>query len=172
MMEASLVFIGLFLLASRLSIDVNSLVNALPILIMLLFLAVFWFKNRVTHSRTGYAAPRRPSSYTVGLFAVSLFFSFSNRLIPEDTHILSRGYPLLFGAFLAVTLLLAGQGLRRFYVYAAVALLTGVGALAAGFEPELGMALTALVTGLLLLVSGGRVLRRYLAEHPRPEGEG
>lgn len=63
-------------------------------------------------------------------------------------------------------LLLMGQGLRWFYVYARVALVAGGGLVAIGLEPDLGIALTAALTGTLLLASGGWVLRRYLATYP------
>lgn len=150
-------------------IDARLLANVFPFVLMLLFLAVIWFKRRVTYPRSGYAAPRRLSSYAVGLFAFSILFSFSNRLIPENAYLRSEGYPLFLGPQLSVTLLLVGQGLRRFYAYASVALALGVGSTIMGLEPDLGMSLTALATGLLLLASGGRMLRRYLATYPPPE---
>jgi phosphoglycerol transferase MdoB-like AlkP superfamily enzyme len=160
--------IGTFLFASRF-LDTDVVVTVLPVVILLGFLGVLWFKQRVTYLRSGYAEPRRLSGYLVGLFAVSLAFSFSNRLLPRDAYLASAGYPLLFGAFLAVTLLLTGQGLSRFYLYAGVALALGVGTTLMRLKTELGMALTASVTGLLLLISGSRVLRKYLATYPAPE---
>jgi hypothetical protein len=168
MLGTSNLLIGSFLLASRF-LNTDVLVRVLPVAIFLGFLGLLWFKQRVTYPRSGYVAPRRLSGYLVVLFAVSLALSFSNRLLPEDAYLASAGYPLLFGAFLAVTLLLTGQGLRRFYLYAGAALALGVGTTRMGLETDLGMALTASVTGLLLLVSGGRVLRTYLTTYPAPE---
>lgn len=168
MLGTSNLLIGLSLVASRF-LNTDVVVRVLPVVIFLGFLGVLWFKQRVTYPRSGYAAPRWLSGYLVGLFAVSLAFSFSHRLLPRDAYLLSAGYPIFFAAFLAVTLLLTGQGLRRFSLYAGVALALGVGSTLMRLETELGMALTASVTGLLQLVSGGWVLRTYLMTYPPPE---
>lgn len=165
MMGAGWFLIGLVPVVMRLPVNTELLFRVLPVGIMLLFLGLLWFKYRVTYPRTGYAAPRRLSSFTVGLFVLTFASMLFKHRLPDNIYLMQEGYPLLFGAFTAVTLLLMGQGLRRFYIYAAVALITGVGALVAGLGPDSGMFLTASVTGLVLLVSGGRVLRRYLAEH-------
>lgn len=61
--------------------------KVLPIAILLLFLTGIWLKERVTYPRSGYVMPRRLSGYAVGLLAVSLLFSFSNRLLPENTYL-------------------------------------------------------------------------------------
>lgn len=143
----------------------NTIVTALPFLLMLMFLGVLWFKWRVTYPHTGIAFPRRPSSYTVALLVGSLLFSALPSVVPSDAYIFSGGLPLFFGAVFAVTLLLAGQGLKRFYGYAAVALLSGVVATTMRLEPELGALAVSLVTGSALLISGSRVLRRYLVHH-------
>ncbi len=143
----------------------NTVVRALPFLVMLMFLGVLWFKWRVTYPRTGVVIPRRPSSYTVALFAGSFLLSALSSITPSDAYIFNGGLPLFFGTVFSVTLLLAGQGLKRFYGYAAVALLSGVVATTTRLEPELGALAVSLVTGSALLISGSRVLRRYLVHH-------
>lgn len=168
MLGTSYFLIGSFLLASRF-LDIDVLARALPVVIFLGFLGVLWFKQRVAYPRSGYAIPRRLSSYSVGVLVVGFSFLLFSHLIPEGAYLITEDYPLLLGALLSVTLLLTGQGLRRFYLYAGVALALGVGSMLVRLETELGMALTASITGLLLLVSGGRVLRRYLAMYPAPE---
>ena len=158
--------LGLILAAARLSVvaeRLSTILTVLPYVILLLFFGLLWFRRRVTYPRTGVVTPRRPSSFTIGLFVVSIFFGFFHLLLPDDAYLLNSGFPLLFGAFLAVTLLLMGHGLKRFYLYAVLAFTVGIGSVVAGLHTDLGMALVALVIGLVLLVSGGRVLRRYLA---------
>ena len=168
MIGVSLLLIGCIGIAALLRIHTELLFNILPVAILLLFFGSVWFKQRVTYPRTGVVTPRRRVGYTVGWFVMVTLFSFSHLFVPDDAYLWSRGFPLLFGAFLAVTSLLNGHGLKRFYVHAAAALLTGVGSVVAGLGPDAGVSLTAFVTGSVLLVSGGWVLRRYLAEHAPP----
>lgn len=163
-------FIGLIPVVVRFPINTEFFLTVLPFFILLLFLGGLWFKQRVTYPRTGQAISRRPSSFTIGLFVLSLVSMLFQHRLPKDVYLTGAGYPLLFGASLAVVLLLAGQGLRRFYLYAAVALTTGFGSVVAGLDSDAGMFLTAFFTGLALIISGGRVLRRYLAEHAPPGG--
>lgn len=168
MMGTALLLIGFAGVIAQLPINTELLFRVLPIGIMLLFLGLLWFRQRVTYPRTGYVTPRRPNSFTIGLLVLTFGSMLFKHRLPDDIYLTQEGYPLLFGAFLAVMLLLAGQGLRRFYVYAAVALLMGVGSVAAGLGSDSGMFLTAFVTGTVLTVSGSRILRRYLAEHASP----
>ena len=170
MMGVSLLLIGCIGIAALFHIDTELLFNFLPIAILLLFFGSVWFKQRVTYPRTGVVTPRRRVIYVhiVGRFVMVTLFGFSHLFVPDDAYLWNRGFPLLFGAFIAVVLLLDGHGLKRFYFYVVVALTTGVGSVAAGLGADMGIALTASLTGLVLIISGGRVLRRYLAEHVPP----
>lgn len=148
----------------------STILTIWPYIILLLFFGLLWFRQRVTYPRTGYVMPRRPSSFTIGSFVAGILLGFFHLFVPDDAYLLNSGFPLLFGSSLAVTVLLMGHGLKRFYVYASVAFATGFGSVVASLDSDAGMFLTAFFTGLVLIISGGRVLRRYLAEHAPPGG--
>lgn len=168
MMGVSLLLIGCVGIAALLRIDTELLFNILPIVILLLFLGSVWFKQRVTYPRTGVVTPRRWVSHIVGRFVMVNLFGFSHLFVPDDAYLWNQGFPLLFGAFIATMSLLDMHGLKRFYLYAAVALTTGIGSVVAGLSSDAGISLVAFITGSVLIISGGRVLRRYLAEHAPP----
>lgn len=143
--------------------------KVLPVIILLLFFGLLFFKHRVTYPQTGSAMPRAPSSYTLGTFVVAAGMMFSRRLLPEDSSLLNQGYPVFFAASLAIFILLLGRGLERFYLYAGVALTAGIGATLLGLGQDAAVSAVALPTGLALLVFGFRTLRRYLREHPQAQ---
>lgn len=125
-------------------------------------------KERVTYPRTGYAMPRVPR-YLVFVFGISLVLI--NAL---DVFVWKFGLtaafvqPLSLGLLSACLLLWMGGGLTRFYYLAATAFLSGAFLTWYGVDMYAGMALHSAALGLLLMVSGGVTLRRYLREHPRP----
>ena len=169
MLGAGLFLIGLLPVLLLLPIDTDRFLSFLPFVTLGLFLGSIWFKHRVTYPRTGFVQPRRMSASSIALLVLGFSSMLFKHLLPDNLYLLNKGYPVLFGAFWAVLFLLIGQGLRRFYLYAAVAFLSGIGTLTAGLGSELGMSVTALTSGTVLLVSGGRVLRRYLAHDSPPE---
>ena len=171
MLGANLCLVGLFPFLLSLPLGTTIFVDFLPVIMLALFLSVLWFKHRVTYARTGFIQPRRLNISSIALLVLGFLSLLFKPLLPDSLYLLNAGYPLLFGAFWSVYFLLLGQGLQRFYLYAAVALFAGIGALLAGFGSDFGTSLMALVMGTVLLVSGGRVLRRYLVQHPSPEHE-
>jgi len=165
MLGASYVFIAAYIALNMLGADWPFLSALAPGFIPLLFLVVIWLKRRITAPRTG--DPRPPlTGYALPLLGVSALLFLLTMLSPEDAPIFDEGSALFLGGIAAVTFLIAGRGLKRFYGYAAVALVAGFGA--SFLDPDVGALVVCLVTGLVLLVSGARVLRRYLAQHPPP----
>jgi hypothetical protein len=73
--------------------------------------------------------------------------------------------PLSLGLITACLLLWMGGGLTRFYYLAAAAFLSGAGLTWYGVDLHMGVVLHSSALGLLLIVSGGVTLRRYLKEH-------
>lgn len=126
-------------------------------------------KSRVTYQRTGYVAYREGDPgvgrwLIVGgtLLLVILMFIF-----PEWLNTM----PFVVGALLALILALMGYRVHlwRFYLVAAIALITGTLLALFGTEEILGTALTFAATGMVLLVSGGIALLVYLSRHPQLE---
>ena len=65
----------------------GTILTILPYTILLLFVGLLWFRRRVTYPRTGYVMPRRPSSFTIGLFAASILFGFFHLSVPDELSI-------------------------------------------------------------------------------------
>lgn len=125
-------------------------------------------KERVTYPRTGYAVPRVPR-YLVFVFGGGVIL-----LSTLDTFVWKSGLmsaltqPISLGLITACMLLWLGGGLTRFYYLAAAAFSLGALLSWYGVNLYLGAVLHSATLGLLLMVSGGVTLRRYLREHPRP----
>lgn len=125
-------------------------------------------KERVTYPRTGYAVPRVPR-YLIFVFGGGLILlNTLDALVWKTDFMTALIQPLSLGLITACMLLWFGGGLTRFYYLAAAAFL--LGALLSGYGVGMytGMVLHSAALGLLLMVSGGVTLRRYLREHPRP----
>lgn len=142
--------------------------------IPLTFHAVMWLKKRVTYPRTGLVEPRQPKylrrRYFFLIFVVPVLLLqlplFLGRESLGITLINAYTHPLLWGVLLAVLFVVVGQGLKRFYGYAAVTLATGIGVSVTGLEPRLGSLILYLMTGSVTLVAGALVLRGYLKRNP------
>lgn len=135
--------------------------------IPLIFHSVGWLKNRITYPRTGFVKPRYPKYLqrryfgpilVVGGLLINLPLYFGQESFTNT--------PLFWSVLLAAMLLFAGQGLRRFYGYAAVVLATGIGVTVLSLELLLGLMIVCLVTGSVTLVAGVFVLRNYLKSNP------
>ena len=125
-------------------------------------------KERFSYPRTGYAVPRVPR-YLVFIFGVSLvLINALDVFVWKSGLMASLVQPLSLGLITACLLLWMGGGLTRFYYLAATSFLSGAFLTWYGLEMHMGMVLHSAALGLLLMVSGGVTLRRYLREHPRP----
>lgn len=130
--------------------------------------AVRAVKARLTYPRTGYVAyrPGEPSVARWLLMAAAVTLIVIAWVVPELNQM-----SFAVGVFLALILGLMGYrvGLRRFYLVAIAAEMTGTLAAALDVGEVIGTAVTFAVTGLLLLLSGGVTLLLYLRQHPRPD---
>lgn len=125
-------------------------------------------KERVTYPRTGYAVPRFPR-YLIFVFGGGvLLVTTLDALVWQSGLMTLLMQPLSLGLITACLLLWMGGGLTRFYYLAAAAFLLGAGLTWYGTDPFLGVVLHSAALGLVLMVSGGVTLRRYLRAHPRP----
>lgn len=143
---------------------------ALPVLILggtyLLNRTVRSLKERITYPRTGYVTYRREKKDSKRwiLIGFALLLPILLMFLPENW----KDLPLVIGGILGAVLIYLGNRMevRRFYLPGAAGVLSGI--LSALFvESEtLGAGLTFLVPGLILVASGGLVLRSYLQDHP------
>lgn len=125
-------------------------------------------KERVTYPRTGYAVPRVPR-YLIFVFGGGLILlNMLDALVWKTNFMTALIQPISLGFITACLLLWMGGGLVRFYYLAAAAFLSGAFLSWYGVNIYAGMVLHSTALGLLLMISGGVTLRRYLREHPRP----
>lgn len=145
-------------------------VLALPLLAtlgaLLVKRSVSALKERVTYPRTGYASYRQgePSVGRWLIMAAALLLAIASFFLPE---VLAK-MPLMVGALLGILLGYMGYRtyVRRFYIAGSAALLTGLAAAVFVADELLGTALSFIVLGFTLLLSGGLTLLTYLQRHP------
>ena len=125
-------------------------------------------KKRLTYPRTGYAMPRFPR-YLIFVFGGGLLLITTLDVLVWQSSLMSALIqPLSLGLVTACLLLWMGGGLMRVYYLAAAAFLSGAFLTWYGVDMIMGVVLHSAALGLLLMVSGGVTLRRYLRAHPRP----
>jgi uncharacterized membrane protein YcfT len=129
-------------------------------------------KTRLTYPRTGYVEYRvdkkhalRTRTFTM---AIAMVIAFSMVLLARSIQVIDSTV-LVTGLVVGVVfILLRGKsyGVQRFYVHGALSVIVGV-ALSFSNLPN-GYSLAAFygVMGLVVMVSGGWVLFRYLKENP------
>jgi len=135
-------------------------------------------KTRVTYPRTGYVEYRKDERdlkqrrYVV--MAVALVIAMASvilvRLIQGlDSMVLITG---VLVAIVFVALRGKSSGVTRFYMMGGFSLLLGIGLSVSGLSDEYNLALFYGLLGVVIMVSGGLVLHRYLNENPMPtEGD-
>ena len=131
-------------------------------------------KAKLTYPRTGYVEYRRGGQdmkhrrnivmgVALALVAASIIlFDFFRDL---DSMILGTG--VMVGA---VFIALRGKstGVTRFFVVGVFSILLGVGLSLDKLPQEYNLALFYGLFGIVVMISGGLVLRRYLSENPMP----
>lgn len=133
-------------------------------------------KARITYPRTGFVQYRRPPRTAPRRVLVGLLASAVSVLVAvglTSTAPASLAWiPMMQGVVIGLSILYLGYsvGLGRFYALAAASLALGTGVSAAGLGDTLGNGVYFLSMGLLVLVSGGITLRRYLLSTRPPEG--
>ncbi len=123
-------------------------------------------KERITYPRTGYVDYRREQSDRKRWVLLGIIFlvSFLGIFIPDTWYELPLGIGVILGAiyiYLGYRL-----GIRRFYFAGFVAVMVGL--LGATMLPNevIGAGLVFLLTGLMLVISGGWGLYQYVRSHP------
>ena len=158
-------------------------------LIFLIFIPVFtfaparkWLQQRFIYPRIGYARLAEDGSareeWRVPTLALVAFFLYLAALVgfgvSRDATYWRQWAPALAGALCCAGFLhLAGRsGLARHYFYIGASLLGGVAFSLMSFgHPYANVQFFLLALSVLMLVSGGLILRRFLRSH-RPSEEG
>lgn len=135
-------------------------------------------KIRLTYPRTGYVEYRKNEQdlkqrrYVVAVTAMIIAIAsvvlvkYINGL---DSMVLITG---VLVAIVFVALRGKSSGVTRFYMMGGFSLLLGIGLSLGGLSDEYNLALFYGLLGVVIMVSGGLVLRRYLSENPMPaEGD-
>lgn len=129
-------------------------------------------KMRVTYPRTGYVEYRvdagnvrlrRFATAAAGLLAAMLLVFLVRYVRGLELVVLATG---VLVAFILVALSVKARGMKRFYVLGALSLGLGILLSLSGLPQAYGLALFYGLLGIVLMASGGWVLRRYLRENP------
>ena len=133
------------------------------------------WKERVTFPRTGYVSYARERSrgwtILVGVIVLSalglMVFFLSYVEIQIST------WPLLTGILFGIVMIFVGwrTSLHRFYLYALLGALIGIGLAFSPWDNHVGLAAFYLLIGLILIISGILLLRKYLRQNPVPKEE-
>lgn len=141
------------------------------------FVLIKLAKNRYTYTRTGYAtlpeaATRRLGSYTLGLLLLALVITVVVLLLTGDISHARKWYrwtPIFFGVFLSGAFLMLGvvSKLRRYWLYAVVSLVLGIGWSIPRFPDRMtNISYCTLTTGIFLIVCSAIVFANFLRTHP------
>ena len=132
------------------------------------------FKSRLTYPRTGYVTYKQANkmqrllSIGLGLFMATLIVGLF-----LTTTIAINWIPAITGFFVSIIWMISAArvGLIRFYVQSLLSLLLGVGLSLTGLETYQSLAVFYTVMGLVLILSGGLTLIRYLRQSPPLEND-
>ena len=131
-------------------------------------------KTRLTYPRTGYVEYRKDERdmkqrrYVVA--AMALIIAIASMVLVKyirglDSMVLITG---VLVAIVFVALRGKSSGVTRFYVMGGFSLLLGIGLSLGGLPETYNLALFYGLLGVVIMVSGGIVLRSYLRENPMP----
>jgi hypothetical protein len=129
-------------------------------------------KSRLTYPRTGYVEYRvnekdvKMRRYVV--IAVAMIFAIASIVLIDFIRGL-ESMVLFTGVIVGVIFIaLRGKssGLRRFYLLGGLSIVIGIGLAYSGLPQIYTLTLFYSLLGAAILISGGLVLRRYLAENP------
>jgi hypothetical protein len=129
-------------------------------------------KSRLTYPRTGFVEYRvnekdaKVRRYVV--IAVAMLVAIASLVLVDyirslESMVLVTG--VLVG-IIFITLRGKSSGLRRFYVLGGLAIVLGISLAYSGLPQVYTLALFYGLLGVAILISGGLVLQRYLAENP------
>jgi hypothetical protein len=134
-------------------------------------------KSRLTYPRTGYveyrAKDKDSNQRRFVVIGVALIIAVASIVLFDfirelDTMVLTSG--ILVGI---VFIALRGKstGVTRFYVLGVIAIILGVGLSLGDLSQEYNLALFYGLEGIMLMITGGIVLQRYISENPMPADE-
>jgi uncharacterized protein involved in response to NO len=126
-------------------------------------------KDRLTVPRTGYveySSPDKKHRYISGILAAVMAALVAGLILSSPA--VQDWLPALTGLIVAAVWIVtaARVGIFRFYLIAVASFVLGLVFSLAGLGDILGIAYFYASTGLLLLISGGIVLLRYLRSNP------
>jgi hypothetical protein len=133
-------------------------------------------KSRLTYPRTGYVEYRvkdGDNKKRRWIIVVSAMIIAAASIVLVDYMRGLDSMVFITGLLVGVIFIaLRGQssGLKRFYVLGGLAILLGIGLAYSGLPQVYTLTLFYGLLGVAILISGGLVLRRYLAENP-PQSE-
>lgn len=149
--------------------------------ILLLFGVIFLgryivhkFKSQLTYPRTGYVSFKRASRNQRVLSAsAAILIAAVNMLLFLTTPLSLNWVPAITGLFVGLIWLISALrvGLLRFYLQSILALLLGFGLSLAEMEIYQSLAVFYVAMGLVLIISGGLTLRKYLRQDPILEND-
>lgn len=127
------------------------------------------YKFRMTHPRTGYVTYKQASK-TQRMLSISLVLFMVTLIVALflTTTISMNWIPAITGLFGSIIWLISAArvGLIRLYVQSLLSLLLGVGLSLTSLETYQSLAVYYTVIGLVLILSGGLTLIRYLRQNP------
>lgn len=122
-------------------------------------------KTRLTFPRTGYVRYRQATTKQRFLsFSVSLIIASLILVMFATTPLSIQWLPAVTGLIVGIIWLISAVrvGLLRFYLQAAASAILGVALSLLSWEPFQSLAVYYAVMGLVLIMSGGLILSRYL----------
>jgi len=151
----------------------STLANMLTVGFVLLIVGCGWiggriinyFKERLTYPRTGYVSYPKPKTshrMVTGIVAALIAFMLTALIATSPGSLFL--IPTLMGVLIGLAMLYFGSkiGLMRYYLYAALSALIGIGLSWTHISSDLSGAVYYFVMGLVLLVTGVFTLWNYL----------
>ena len=127
------------------------------------------FKPHLTFPRTGYVSYNRASKkHRIVSAGIAIFIAALNIALFLTTPLSLNWIPAITGLVVGTIWLISAfrVGLLRFYLQSILSLLMGVGLFLARLETYQSLALYYTVMGLVLILSGGLTLIKYLRQNP------
>jgi hypothetical protein len=131
-------------------------------------------KERTTYPLTGYVAYKsgwkNKWNVVIAIVVMALLLAYVVFTTVTDTNLTNWG-PVVCGLLMGALMVQAGYRLDqpRFYLLAFFGVLVGIGLVLSGLRIEYSLPLFFGLNGLVLLVSGGLTLWKYLHQTPAPQ---
>ena len=133
------------------------------------------WKERVTFPRTGYVNYSRKANRGRTLLMGVIVLSALGLMIFFLSYVEMQisAWPLVTGILFGIVMFFVAwrNSLQRFYLHALLSILAGVGLAFSPWDNHVGLAAFYLLIGLILIISGILLLRKYLRQNPVPKEE-